>query len=76
MRSTSHHIKPLVINALGGGHTQRHTDMGAKAISRNQMCASLWPAHAWLKKFYEVDKIASESSYKTLKIVEIHNSFS
>ena len=22
--SVSHHIKPLVINALGGGHTQTH----------------------------------------------------
>ena len=76
MQSISHHIMPLVINALEGGHTQRHTDMGTKAISRNQVCAGLWLVHAWFKKFYEVDKIASESSYKTLKILEIHNSFS
>ena len=39
MGSISHHITPLVINCLGGGHTHTHkfTD---KAILRKQ-------AHAW-----------------------------
>jgi len=47
----SHHITPLVINSLGGGHT--HTCIltsRTKAISRNQLHASLWPAHAWFNK--------------------------
>ena len=40
----SHHITSLVINGLGGGHTDRHihthTNTGTKAISRNQTCCS------------------------------------
>ena len=34
----SHHIKPLVINALGGGQT--HTNTRTKIITRNQACAA------------------------------------
>ena len=46
MGSISHHITPLVINSLRGGHTHilKFTD---KAILRNQAHAGLWPAHAW-----------------------------
>ena len=38
----SHHITPLVINDLGGGHTDTHTHTNArtKAISRNQAHAA------------------------------------
>ena len=32
----SHHITILVINGLGSGHSCKHTDTRAKAISRNQ----------------------------------------
>ena len=41
-RSISHHITPLVINGLGGGHTHTHThtDAQTKAISRNQARAA------------------------------------
>ena len=41
----SHHITPLVINALEGKHTNTDTDTDAqtKTISRNQSCT-------WLKK--------------------------
>ena len=30
----SHHITPLVINALGGGHRDTHTNVQTKAISK------------------------------------------
>ena len=39
-RSILHHITPLVINGLKGGHTDTHTDAQTKAISRNQACAA------------------------------------
>ena len=50
-RSILHHIRPLVISGLWGGrtHTHRHTDAQTKAISRNQACTALQPAHAWFK---------------------------
>ena len=40
---------PLVINSLGGGHTDTntHTDVRTETILRNQACAGLWPARAW-----------------------------
>ena len=58
MRFISHHITPLVINSLGGGHrhthiqTRTHTHIHiqmihTKAILRNQARAGLWPARAW-----------------------------
>ena len=47
MGSISHHITPLVIHSLGGGHinthTHTHTDVRTETILRNQ-------AHAWFKK--------------------------
>jgi len=57
--SRSHHIMPLVINNLGGGHTHTHTyiciqTLRTKAISRNQSCASLQPAPAWFKKLHDI----------------------
>ena len=51
----SHHIVPLAIDSLGRGHTQTHTCMHAyrnphkKGILKNQECAGLWSACAWLK---------------------------
>ena len=45
MGSISHHITPLVINSLGGGHTnthtqiRTHTDVRTETILRNQACA-------------------------------------
>ena len=46
MGSISHHITPLVINSLGGGHTHTHTHTHAyirtETILRNQ-------ARAWFK---------------------------
>ena len=40
IRPISHHITPLFINALGGGHTYTHTNAQTKTISRNQACAA------------------------------------
>ena len=55
MRSISCHIMPLVINNLGGGHTNTHkythTDIHTKTILRNQMLAGHSPPHAWFKKY-------------------------
>jgi len=50
------YIMLLVINSLGGGHTQTHTSiqtMRTKAISRNQSRADLWLACTWFNKIYE-----------------------
>jgi len=47
--SISHHITPLVINSLGGGHTHMQTSQ-TKVISRNQACTGLQTARAWFKK--------------------------
>ena len=52
MRSISHHITPLVINSLGGGHTHTCVSIPTfvdKAILRNQARAGLWPARVWFK---------------------------
>jgi len=52
--SISHHIMPLVINSLGGGHT--HTcilTLWTKVISRNQSHAGLRMAHAWFNEPYK-----------------------
>ena len=60
MGSISHHITPLVINSLGGGHTHTHTHAQAyrhsrtEAILRNQVLTGLWPARAWFKKYTTV----------------------
>ena len=50
MGSISHHITPLVIDSLGGGHTHKHTYRSSRteAILRNQ--ARVRPARAWFKK--------------------------
>ena len=52
MASISHHIMPLVINSLGGGHTNTHThtDTRTETILRNQAHAGLRPARTWFKK--------------------------
>ena len=47
MGSISHHITPLVINSLGGGHT--HAYIRTETILRNQARAGLRPARAWFK---------------------------
>ena len=51
MESILHHIMPLVINSLGGGHTHTHTDVRTGTILRNQAHASLQPVHTWFNKF-------------------------
>ena len=40
---------PLVINSLGGVHTQTctHTDIRTETVLRNQASAGLLPAHVW-----------------------------
>ena len=38
MGSISHHIMPLVINSLGGGHTHTHAYIRTETILRNQAC--------------------------------------
>ena len=52
-RSISHHITPLVIHSLGGGHTDTQTHTHAyirtEVISINQARAGLRPARAWFK---------------------------
>ena len=52
-RPISLHIMPLVINALGNGHTDTHTNVRTKEISRNQVCTAF--SHACL-----VEKFALE----------------
>ena len=49
MGSISHHITPLVINSLGGGHThtQAYRRSRTEAILRNLVRAGLRPACAW-----------------------------
>ena len=57
MGSISCHITPLIINSLGGGHTQTHThtqthahtDVRTTTILRNQARAGLWLGHPWFK---------------------------
>ena len=56
MGSISHHITPLVVHSLRGGHTHTHANTHAyrhlqtKAILRNQARTGLWLAHAWFNK--------------------------
>ena len=52
MGSISHHITPLVINSLGGGHKHTHILLQTEAILRNQALAGLWPSRAWFKNAY------------------------
>ena len=60
MEFISHHIMPLVINSLSGGHTHTHKHTHAyrhsqtEAILRNQAHAGLWPARAWVKNIPSV----------------------
>ena len=51
MGSISHHITPLVINSLRGGHThtQAYRHSWTEAILRNQACTSRRPARTWFK---------------------------
>ena len=44
-----HHITPLVINSLMGGHIHTHRRSRTEAILRNQVRAGRRPAHAWFK---------------------------
>jgi len=50
--SISHHIMPLVINSLGGGHTHTHThtDIADKSNFKKPGMRRLWLAHTWFKK--------------------------
>jgi len=71
--SISHHIMPLVINSLGGGHTHTHTRIQTsrtKAISRNQSCAGQRPARAWFNK--SINSICNKT---TLVAMYIYGNF-
>ena len=43
------HITTLVINRLGGGHTDTHTDIYTEKILRNQAHTGQRPEHSWFK---------------------------
>ena len=68
MRSISHHITPLVINSLRGGHTNKHTRIlsWTEAILRNQVRAGRRLACAWFKKkaTRNQEKLASKQEGK------------
>ena len=58
MRSILHHITPLVINSLGGRHTNTHTRKHTciqtftdRSNSKKPGARRLRPARAWFKKF-------------------------
>jgi len=76
--SISHHIMPLVINSLRGGHTHTHTHIArTKAISRNQSHAGLWPAHAWsnkkkVKKRFCVNLLCISTCYLVALTINLH----
>jgi len=56
--SISHHITPLVINSLGGGHTHASIlTSQTKAISRNQSCTSQRLARTWFNKLLYVYRL-------------------
>ena len=60
MGSISHHITPWAsgIDTQTHVHTDTYTDthtLWAKSISRNQMCAGLWPTQTW---FYHYSIVA------------------
>ena len=50
MGSLSHHIMPLVVHSLGGGHTHKHTCIRTFADRSNSKKPGVRPAHAWFKK--------------------------
>ena len=78
MGSISHHITPLVIDSLGGGHTHKQTYRSSRteAILRNQ-------ARAWFKNFSgayigifgkaccTVDNLVSALSYMYISLMFI-----
>jgi len=67
--SISHHITPLVINSLRGGHTHTHASiltLWTKAISRNQLCAGLWLERAWFNKLCNVLSHLLFMSFRTM----------
>ena len=48
--SISHHIAQLVINSIGGRHTDTDGHMSwTKSVSRNQVHAGHMPTYTWLK---------------------------
>ena len=52
-RPISHHITPLVINTLGGRHTDRNTDTETDTHNDFKKTRRAWPKamHSWFKKF-------------------------
>ena len=53
-RPISHHITPLVIDTLRGGHTDWHTDTGTDTHNDFKKIRRAWPKamHDWFKKFW------------------------
>ena len=82
MGSISHHITPLVINSLGGGHTHTHASTHAcrhsqtEAVLRNQACAVLWPArdgihiYCWFNGFKMLPKNLFFRQFLTMAVQE------
>ena len=52
MDLTNHTLHYIIINALGGGHTDTYADVRTKTISKNQTLQPCVPA---LKKCFSVE---------------------
>ena len=75
MGSISHHITPLVIDSLGGGHTHKHAygSSQTEAILRNQARAGLRPARAWFKMEVLLQTKVANSNLMNLRSIVGHN---
>ena len=75
LESISHHITPLVINSLGGGHTQTHThtDVHTETILRNHLRA--WFKNNWIEHYHSwysrVDKKRPHQRREYLSLTSI-----
>ena len=74
MGSISRHITPLVINSLGGGHTQTHThtDVRTETILKNQACAWFKTESAMCSLNHCLSSISVQTSILTLLIVHMN----
>ena len=56
MGSISHHITPLVINSLGGGHTHTHAYIRTETILINQARRPA-PVRTWFKNLTPISLV-------------------